>query len=147
MTEVQELIKSLVDRETNCWNTQNAADLVEIFHPDMMWSWPPTAKDHNPEDWILGFGRYNRERWQGNWQGLFDSFELVHNLREIVCIKTTEEEDGGFAVVDIDTLWRNKETGEEDHWKGRVCKMYTKTADGWKLIAHTGVLDYSIVDT
>ena len=28
---------------------------------------------------------------------------------------------GGFAVVDVDTLWRNRNTNEFFHWKGRVC--------------------------
>jgi ketosteroid isomerase-like protein len=47
-------------------------------------------------------------------------------------------------VVDIDTLW----TGEdgEDHWKGTVCKVYTKIEDGWKMIMQTGVLDYSGIE-
>ena len=26
-------------------------------------------------------------------------------------------------------------------WKGRVCKVYTKMDEEWKLIMHTGVLD------
>jgi ketosteroid isomerase-like protein len=31
-------------------------------------------------------------------------------------------------------------------WKGRVCKIYTKTAAGeWKFIFQTGALDYSSV--
>ena len=48
-----------------------------------------------------------------------------------------------FAVVDVETLWRHKETKVEMHWEGRTLKGYTKTADGWKLIMHAGVLDYS----
>lgn len=143
MEDVHSIIQELVDKETKCWDMKDADTLVDLFHPDMMWPWPPTAFNHNPADWVIGFGRYNRERWRDNWQGLFDEFDLVHNIRKTIDIKITEENDGGFAVVDIDTLWRHKATGEEDHWKGRVCKMYTKTNQGWKLIAHTGVLDYS----
>ena len=32
--------------------------------------------------------------------------------------------DGALAVVDIDTLWRNKATGVEMHWFGRTGKMF-----------------------
>src|SRR5438132_9837836 len=50
--------------------------------------------------------------------------------------------DGDFAVVDIDTLWRDAQ-GRDNCWKGRVCKVYTRIHDGaWKLIMHTGVLTY-----
>jgi ketosteroid isomerase-like protein len=52
------------------------------------------------------------------------------------------EGDGAFAVVDVDTLWRHKETKEDFHWKGRACKGYTKIGDEWKLIYHMGLLDY-----
>ena len=76
------------------------------------------------------------------WQGLFDTHQLIHNRREIIKIVVTDEGDGGFAVVDVDTLWRDGE-GRESHWRGRACKVYTRMADGeWKLIAHTGLLAY-----
>ena len=62
-------------------------------------------------------------------------------------IKVSDEGDGGFAVVDIDTKWKNKETGEEDHWFGRTCKTFSKMNNGeWKMIHQVGVLDYSILD-
>jgi ketosteroid isomerase-like protein len=53
----------------------------------------------------------------------------------------SEQGDGAFAVVDIDTLWVDSK-GEKNHWKGRVCKVYTKIDREWKLIMHTGVLEY-----
>ena len=53
----------------------------------------------------------------------------------------SDQGDGGFAVVDVDTLWQDPQ-GKDFHWRGRACKMYTKTDSGWKLIAHTGLLDY-----
>jgi len=62
--------------------------------------------------------------------------------REIRKIVVSDEADGGFAVVDVDTLWRD-EQGRDNHWRGRVCKVYTRMIDGeWKLIIHTGVLVY-----
>jgi hypothetical protein len=52
------------------------------------------------------------------------------------------EADGGFAVVDVDTSWRDDQ-GRDFHWHGRACKVYTCTRDGaWKLIMHTGLLAY-----
>ncbi len=53
----------------------------------------------------------------------------------------SKEGDGAFAVVDVDTLWRNIE-GNDFHWIGRACKVYTKVDGEWKMIMHTGLLDY-----
>lgn len=136
------VIEALVDRETRAWDNQDAETLVDLFHPDMFWAWPPDADAHDPMTWEIPFGRYDRERWRDLWQGLFDSCELVHNKRITRRAELTEQGDGGFAVVDIDTFWRDRKTGEEMRWKGRVSKGYTKTEDGWKLITHSGVLNY-----
>jgi ketosteroid isomerase-like protein len=43
--------------------------------------------------------------------------------------------------VDVDTLWRDREGGEQ-HWKGRACKVYSKVEGRWKMTMHTGLLDY-----
>lgn len=74
---------------------------------------------------------------------MFDSHALVHNRRETIKIEISAEGDGAFAVVDIDTLWKNKVTGELMNWKGRTCKIYSLTDAGWKMTAQVGVLDYS----
>lgn len=29
-----------------------------------------------------------------------------------------------------------------NHWKGRVCKVYSKIGSEWKMTMHTGVLTY-----
>jgi ketosteroid isomerase-like protein len=116
-----------------------------MIHPDMVWPWPPTADAHDPAEWVFVLGRFNRERWRKNWQDLFDNHDLIHNVRDAVKIEVSEEQDAALAVVDIDTLWRHKETKEDFHWKGRVCKMYTKMPNGeWKLISHTGALEYPL---
>lgn len=60
-------------------------------------------------------------------------------------IKISNEKDAAFAVVDIDTLWRHKVTKEESHWKGRVCKIYTKLPTGeWKFFFQTGALNFPL---
>ncbi len=134
-------IEEIVDRESRAWDTQDADLLMTVWHPDMVWPWPPGPRDHDPMSWAIGFGRFDYDRWRGLWQGLFDSHVLVHNRRVIQRIEISPEGDGAFAVVDIDTLWRAAD-GTEGHWCGRVCKVYTRLDAGWKCIMHTGVLDY-----
>jgi ketosteroid isomerase-like protein len=144
---VKQQIQALVDLETKGWNTKNPDLFLSIIHPDMVWPWPSTADAHNPDEWVFVLGRFDRERWRKNWQDIFDSHDLVHNQRETVKIEVSREQDAAFAVVDIDTLWRHKETKEDFHWKGRVCKVYTKMPKGeWKFIFQTGALDYSKIN-
>jgi ketosteroid isomerase-like protein len=141
MEEIKKQIEEIVNRETKAWDTQDADLLMTIFHPDMVWPWPRTSKSHDPMDWVLELGKYDYNRWKQGWQELFDKYTLVHNKREIKKIEISKEQDGAFAVVDIDTLWMDS-NDNKSHWKGRVCKVYTKLVDGWKLIMHTGVLEY-----
>ena len=131
----------MVNRETRAWNTRDVELLMTIWHPDMVWPWPRTPQSHDPLDWVLECGRYDYERWKRGWQKLFATHTLVHNKREIKKIVISREKDGAFAVVDIDMLWRD-ENGKDNHWKGRVCKVYTKLGAEWKCIMHTGVLEY-----
>jgi len=142
-TEIEE-IREIVNRETFAWDTQDVKLLLTIFHPDMVWPWPKSSKSHDPLDWIIPWGKFNYKRWKNLWQGLFDNSTLIHNRREIKLIKISEQGDGAFAVVDIDTLWKD-ENGKEDHWYGRVCKVYSKCGEEWKMTMHTGVLDYSML--
>jgi ketosteroid isomerase-like protein len=115
---------------------------MTIFHPDMVWPWPPTPQSHDPMDWVIEWGRFDYERWKGGWQKLFDTHRLAHNRRTIRKIEISKEGDGALAVVDIDTLWIDA-AGQENRWQGRVCKVYSKVDDEWKMTMHTGVLDYS----
>jgi ketosteroid isomerase-like protein len=137
-------INEIVDRETRAWDTSNVELLLSLLHPDMVWPWPPDACAHDPIDWVLVLGRFDRERWRRGWQRLFDTHRLVHNRRVIRRIEISPEADGAFAVVDVDTLWRSHE-GVEQHWNGRACKIYTRIGDEWKMIAQTGLLDYKFV--
>ena len=142
MTVIEAEIQQVVDRETAAWDRQDAEALVALFHPDMVWPWPPDAHAHDPASWVFPQGRYDRERWKAGWERLFRDHELVHNRRRTVRIVVSEEGDGAFAVVDVDTLWRHRTTGEAEHWKGRACKGYTKVGGAWLLIFHTGLLEY-----
>lgn len=108
-------IQSMIDRETAAWNAQDAEALVDLFHPDTVWPWPPDANSHDPSTWVMPFGRFNKSRWQTSWQALFDSHELVRNQRITVKIEVSEQLDGAFAVVDVDTLWRHRRTAATEH--------------------------------
>jgi len=137
-------IREIIDRETQAWDTQDVKLLLTVFHPDMVWPWPKNPQAHDPMDWVLDWGRYNHDRWGKGWQELFDTHELVRNDRVTKKIEVSTEGDGAFAVVDIDTLWRD-EKGRDNHWKGRTCKVYTLVNKEWKMIMQTGVLDYNDV--
>ena len=139
---VETEIRAMVDRETEAWDRQDAETLVSLFHPDMVWPWPPDARAHDPETWVFPQGRYDRERWKKGWEELFRTHELVHNHRRTVRIEVSAQGDGAFAVVDVDTLWRSRADGQPFPWKGRACKGYTKVGDRWLLVFHTGLLDH-----
>ena len=139
--EIRKEIEEIVNRETRAWDNQDVDRLMTIFHPDMVWPWPKTPQSHDPIDWVLEWGRYDYTRWRNGWLELFNTYKLEHNNREIKKIKISKEGDGAFAVVDIDTLWVDKD-GNKNHWKGRVCKVYTKIENEWKMIMQTGVLKY-----
>lgn len=141
MASRQAEIQEIVDRETRAWDTRDVELLLSVFHPDMVWPWPPDPSAHDPISWVLMWGRYDRERWRKGWQDLFDTHELIHNRRITKRIVVSDEGDGAFAVVDIDTLWRSHE-GADNHWIGRTCKVYTLMGEEWKMIAQTGVLEY-----
>ena len=142
MGDVRAEIEEMVHRETRAWNAGDADALADLFHPDMVWPWPPGPRDHDPATWVFVLGRFDRERWKKIWQELFDTHELVHNHRVIRKIEVSEQADAALAVVDIDTLWSDRQS-RSNHWKGRVSKGYTRMPDGeWKLIFHTGVLQY-----
>lgn len=134
-------IQDIIDRETRAWDTQDVALLLSIFHPDMVWPWPPTNQDHDPLTWELVLGKFNQDRWSLFYEQFFRDYRLSHNNRFIKKIVVSEEGDSAFAVVDIDTLWVDK-NGNKSHWLGRVCKVYAKVDNTWKLTMHTGVLTY-----
>jgi ketosteroid isomerase-like protein len=145
MNDTRKQIEEIVHRETRAWDTQDVDLLMTIFHPDMVWPWPRTPQSHDPMDWVIVWGRYDSERWKSGWQELFDTHRLAHNHRVIKKIEVSAEGDGAFAVVDIDTLWIDRD-GKRNHWLGRVCKVYSKIDSEWKMTMHTGVLDYSVLE-
>jgi methylmalonyl-CoA epimerase len=141
LTTVKDKIEEIVNRETRAWDRKDVELLMTVLHPDMVWPFPRTAQSHDPMGWVMVLGRYNYERWRKGWQELFDTHTLVHNRREIRKIEVSEQGDGAFAVVDVDTLWRES-SGKDFHWKGRACKVYTKVGHEWKMIMQTGLLEY-----
>src|SRR5262245_1099022 len=119
MSEAAVAIQEVVDRESRAWDAQDVALLLSVFHPDMVWAWPETYSSMDPVDWHLVLGRFDNERWRASFDGLFARYELLWNRRETVRIEVSAEEDGAMAVVDIDTRWRERTTGDEsNHWLG-----------------------------
>ena len=139
MSKTVDEVKEIIDRETKAWDTKNVDLLLSIFHPDMIWVWPKDNKSYDPVDWKLPLGKFNKDRWWKNYSEMFEKYDLIKNDRKIVDIKISDQEDGAFAVVDVDTLWRNRD-GEEIHWLGRAGKTYVKSDGVWKMIAHHGLL-------
>jgi ketosteroid isomerase-like protein len=86
-------------------------------------------------------GRFDADRWRREYRELFAAYELVHNRRETIKIEISDQGDGAFAVVDIDTLWRRRDSGAEMRWRGRVSKVYALLDGDWKLTQHTGALE------
>lgn len=146
MDDITKEIEEIVNRETRAWDTQDVELLISVFHKDMVWPWPRSPVSHDPLDWVLDWGRYDYERWTKGWQRLFDTHRLARNQREIRKIEISKEGDGAFAVVDIDTLWIDRDD-RWNHWQGRVCKVYTKVGGEWRMVMQTGVLDYSLLES
>ena len=111
-------IQALIDRETLGLNTKNPDLFLDMIHPDMVWPWPPTPRDHHPVRWKFVVGRFNKERWRQYFQAFFDHYDLVHNHRETIKVEVSLEEDAAFAIMDVDSLWRDKDSKQEIHWEG-----------------------------
>ena len=109
----------------------------------MVWPWPRTSQSHDPIDWIFEVGRFNCKRRRKRWAELFASHRLIHNNRKIVKIGVSKECDDAFAVVGVDILWQRISDRKDLHSHESACKIYTKVNDKWKMISHTGLLDYS----
>jgi hypothetical protein len=108
----------------------------------MVWPFPPSPDAHDPVTWGNGMGRFDEARWRNIYEDLFATYALVHNRREIARITAFPAEDGGFAVVDVDTLWRHRGRGDDFHWLGRACKAYALVNGELKMTMHTGLLSY-----
>jgi ketosteroid isomerase-like protein len=92
-------------------------------------------------EWVLVQGRFDEARWRAGWAELFRTHRLAHNRRSIRKVVVSDQGDGAFAVVDVDTLWVRPD-GAANHWKGRTCKVYSKVRGEWKMTMQTGVLSY-----
>lgn len=143
VSSIERQIQAVVDAETAAWNARDADALLSLFHPDIVWPWPPDASSHDPIQWVMPFGRFDRIRWKRSWEELFGSHEIVHNNRKTLRIAVSEQGDGAFAVVDVDTLWRNRASSDLFHWKGRACKVYSRVGEQWLFFFQTGLLNYS----
>jgi ketosteroid isomerase-like protein len=139
--EVQKEILEIVNRETRAWNAKDADLLITVFHPALVWPWPPNSDTHDPMKWLLVLGRFDAACWKKVWRDLFDSHPLIHNRRAIRKIEVSDQGDGAFAVVGVDALWRDSD-GQDFHWKGRACKVCSRPGAEWKMTTPTRLLAY-----
>ena len=145
-------IQEIIDRESRAFETADAELMLSVYHPDMVWAWPPHSRAYDPMEWVIRMGRFNYERWLKMTRLFFDTHELIHNRRVTKKIVMSEEQDGAFAVVDVDTLFKqspDKETpwdeeGNELHILGRACKIYTTVGDQWKMLYQPGTMHYPV---
>jgi hypothetical protein len=146
-------IVEMVERESRAFETADAELMLTIYHPDMVWAWPPHEHAHDPMEWIMRVGRFNYDKWLKLTQLFMDTHKLIHNHREIKKILMTDEQDGALAVVDIDTLFEqqpdedspwHQEGGGELHVVGRAAKIYTTVGQEWKLLYQPGTMHYPV---
>lgn len=137
-------IQELIDRESRAYDTYDADLMMTIFHPDMVWVWPPHSRAYDPMEWVLRMGRYHPVRWRAYLQKFFDEYLVVRNQRTTRKIVVTPEGDGGFAVVDINTLWRKRDGSAEMPNNGRACKIYTLVGGEWKFFYQPGSMQYPV---
>jgi ketosteroid isomerase-like protein len=154
-------IVEIIERESRAFETSDAELMLTIYHPDMVWAWPPHEHAHDPMEWIMRVGRFNYDKWLKLTQLFMDTHTLIHNRREIKKILMTDEQDGALAVVDIDTVfeqhpdkdspWHDAEAegdesegGKKLHVVGRAAKIYTTVGDEWKLLYQPGTMHYPV---
>ena len=145
-------IQEIIDRESRAFDTSDTELMLSVYHPDMVWAWPPTSRSYDPMDWVMRMGRFNYERWFKLTQLFFDTHALVHNHRITQKIVMSDEQDGAFAVVDVDTLFEQKKDSESPwhegdgklHILGRACKIYTTVGDEWKMLYQPGTMHYPV---
>ena len=147
-----EEIIEIVERESRAFETADAELMLTIYHPDMVWAWPPHAKAHDPMEWIMRVGRFDYEKWLKMTKLFMGTHKLIHNHREIKKILMTDEQDGALAVVDIETSFEQT-PNEDSPWnegggivevKGRAAKIYTLVGEEWKLLYQPGTMHYPV---
>ena len=142
-------IQEIVDRESRAFETADTELMLSCYHPDMVWAWPPHARAYDPMDWVMRMGRFNYDRWHKLLEQFFGTHTLIHNSRITRKIVMSDEQDGAFAVVDVDTLFRpdrSKDSpwhddSDELHVRGRACKIYTTVGDEWKMLYQPGTME------
>lgn len=143
---MMEEIFELVEQEYAALAAGDVGALLAVFHPDMVLVRPRDKDAHNPADWECPDGRFDEARWGKTFGDFFAGHSLIRCEKQVVKTAATPGQDGGFAVVDIDILWRERDTGEEQRWLGRLCKTYVETQRGVQMIAQVGPLDFGQPD-
>src|SRR5260370_36723411 len=139
--EVEKEILEIVHRETRAWNAKDVGLRITVFHLDMVWPWPTTSDAHDPMNWLLVLERFDAARWTKVWQDLFDTHTLIHNQRAIRKIEVSDQGDGAFAVVEVDTLVARQRRQRFPLERARLQGLQPGGSE-WKMTMHTGLLEY-----
>ena len=81
VTDRSHEIQEIIDRESRAFDTADVELMLSVYHPDMVWAWPPHSRAYDPMDWIMRMGRFDYDRWYKLTQLFFDTHTLVHNTR------------------------------------------------------------------
>lgn len=131
----REAICSLVDREPSAWAAKDVEALVDLYHPEMVWT-TLTEDEGKVGLGSLMLSGLDADRWRAAWKRHFATHDLVHHEQETCEVHVAEDGSGGFAIVERDALWREKRSGEVERWNGRALKIYTREGSGWRMRAH-----------
>ena len=107
------------------WFSGRSGDPILRGSPFYSAGWP-VLLEHRPPDLPPGSALESGSGYAGH----------------VALIELTAEGDGALAVVDVDTLWRRREDGVEQRWRGRAGKVYARVGGEWKMTMHPGLLDY-----
>jgi hypothetical protein len=104
MTPLEAQVQRMADREIAAWRVRDAKVLYSLLHPDMVWPCPPDATAYDPARWVFPFGRYDHQQWKAEWEWSLRTHDLGRNRRTTAWKMVSEQDDGAFAIADVDTL-------------------------------------------
>ena len=139
-------IQQIIDRESQGYENEDVDLLLSVYHPDMVWAWPPHSQAHDPMEWVLRMGRYNEARWRVLIERFFATHTLIHNHRVTRKIVLSRNRTvplpwwisirSGIARARAIPLGTTGTT--EEHVIGRACKIYTLVNGEWKMLYQPG---------
>ena len=133
---VVDAIENVIHRETQAWDEGDVDLLFGIFHPELVWIWPPTGFVGDLLGSKLQVSRFDPDHWRAGWSSIFSN-ELLRNERQIRKVTPSPRGDAAVAVVEVAASWRTAQGAAG--WSGLATKCYVRVGGGWKMITHIGL--------